>query len=95
MKKKIMIGLIAAVVGCSFVGCASLTYIWQDQNKSIEYNDFGFVDGYGDTRSALIYNKQTKIVYWRFISGFAPYISKEGTYCKYENGKVVPLEKGE
>lgn len=24
-----------------------------------------------------------------------PYISKDGQYCKYEDGKVIPLEKGE
>lgn len=85
MKKKIMIGLIVAAIGCSFVGCEEVSA------ELRKINDY------------LSYSEETGIVYYCFDKGagdyatgyMSPYISKDGTYCKYENGKVVSLEKGE
>jgi hypothetical protein len=52
-----------------------------------------------DINGELKYDTQTKIVYYRYVGGhvayMCPYISKDGQYCKYEDGKVIPLEKGE
>ena len=49
----------------------------------------------------LSYDKSTKIVYWYFEDGggrmstgfMSPYISKDGRYCRYEKGKIIPIEK--
>lgn len=93
MKKKIMIGLMIAAIGCSFVGCGETDCKYTNEEgvqtpsvlKEINEN--------------LSYDTSTNIVYyfysWKDSSFMSPYISKDGTYCKYENGKVVPLEKGE
>ena len=51
----------------------------------------------------LSYDKSTKIVYWYFEDGggrmstgfMSPYISKDGRYCRYDKGKIVPIERRE
>lgn len=51
--------------------------------------------------NSLSYDKSTKIVYWYFEDGggrmstgfMSPYISKDGRYCRYEKGKIIPIEK--
>lgn len=88
MKKKIMIGLMVAAIGCSFVGCGDHKYVNED---GLEVSS-----DFEEINSNLSYDKETRIVYYISYSGYmSPYISKDGAYCKYKNGKVVPLEKGE
>ncbi len=36
-----------------------------------------------------VYDSDTKIVYVLYNSGITPYISAEGTYCKYVDGKII------
>ncbi len=91
MRKRVLIGCMAVIMGCMLAGCGSRAY--NDENgvsKSInliEINDI------------LNYDADTKIVYYCYRDGYegymSPYLSKDGRYCKYENGKVVPLERGE
>lgn len=97
MKKKIVIGLIVAAIGCSFVGCAEVSDTYTNNEGSKVSAELRKINDY------LSYSEETGIVYYCFDKGvgdyatgyMSPYISKDGTYCKYENGKVVPLEEGE
>lgn len=99
MKKKIIIGLMVAAIGCSFVGC-------EESGSNQEYtNEEGVKvsSTLEKINNNLVYDRSTHIVYYKHYSDYehysyaymSPYISKDGTYCKYEDGKVVPLEKGE
>lgn len=101
MKKKIIIGLMVAAIGCSFVGCVD-----EESGGNQEYiNEEGVKvsSTLKKINNNLVYDRSTHIVYYKHYSDYkyytyaymSPYISKDGTYCKYENGKIVPLEKGE
>lgn len=56
-----------------------------------------------DINNNLSYDNSTRIVYWYFKDGagrtstgfMSPYISKDGRYCRYEKGKIVPIERRE
>lgn len=56
-----------------------------------------------DINNNLSYDNSTRIVYWYFEDGagrtstgfMSPYISKDGRYCRYEKGKIVPIERRE
>ena len=56
-----------------------------------------------DINNILSYDNSTRIVYWYFKDGagrtstgfMSPYISKDGRYCRYEKGKIVPIERRE
>lgn len=89
MKDKV-ITLLLAFVLC---GCVSISDQFtekhdglSDRFKNIEEERF------------LFYDKRTKIVYY-FMNGFSsssgcysmPYISENGNYCKYLNGKIVEV----
>ena len=41
----------------------------------------------------ISYDTKTKIVYWDMYCKMTPYLSKDGRYCRYEKGKIVPIEK--
>lgn len=91
MKKKLLIGCMIVVMSCMLAGCGGNEYTNEDgvrQETSLE-----------EINDMLSYDIETHIVYYCFMRGYkgylSPYISKDGQYCKYENGKVIPLEKGE
>lgn len=91
MRKRVLIGCMTVIMGCMLAGCGSQTY--HDVNGDSKSIKFGRIT------DILIYDNETKIVYYKYANGYeaymSPYISKDGRYCKYKNGKVVPLEKGE
>lgn len=39
----------------------------------------------------LVYDPITRIVYYKTASVYLPYISKNGTYTKYQNGSFYPI----
>lgn len=91
MKKKLLIGYMIVIMGCTLAGCGGRTYTNEDgvrQEVSLE-----------EINDILSYDIETHIVYYYFLRGYtgylSPYLSKDGRYCKYENGKIIPLEKGE
>lgn len=43
----------------------------------------------------ISYDTETKIVYWDTYGNMTPYLSKDGRYCRYEKGKIVPIERKE
>ena len=91
MRKRILIGCMAVIIGCMLAGCGDRTY--HDENGTEKSIEFKWIN------DGLVFDKSTHIVYYKYNEAermyMCPYISKDGQYCKYENGKVVPLERGE
>ena len=89
MRKGILIGCMAVIMGCMLVGCDARPH-YADENNNDQITDFNQIN------EVLWYDSATKVVYYyphgRFL---CPYISKDGQYCKYEDGQVVPLKKEE
>ena len=91
MRKRLLIGCIAVIMGCILAGCDARPH-YTDENNNDKITQMNEIN------EELVYDNNTKIVYYYYAydcSYMCPYISKDGRYCKYENGKVVPLEKGE
>lgn len=90
MRKKLLIGCMAVIMGCMLAGCDARPH-YADENNNDQITDFNQIN------EVLWYDSATKIVYYYPHGGvfLCPYISKDGQYCKYEDGKVVPLKKGE
>lgn len=85
MKRKIMIVITMVIMSCMLAGCD----ISQTDNDGNKLPTLEVITG------EISYDTETKIVYWDKYGSMTPYLSKDGRYCRYENGKVVPLEKGE
>ncbi|WP_212385304.1 hypothetical protein [Anaerostipes sp. Marseille-Q3525] len=90
MRKRLLIGCMAVIMGCMLAGCDARPH-YADENNNDQITDFNQIN------EVLWYDSATKIVYYYPHGGvfLCPYISKDGQYCKYEDGKVVPLERGE
>lgn len=39
----------------------------------------------------LVYDHYTKIVYYKNGGTYLPYISYTGSYCRYIDGKIIPI----
>lgn len=97
MKNILFIVITMAIMSCMLVGC---------EEKSNTYKDKGGIQHSAslvEINNNLFYDNATKIVYWYFEDGagrtstgfMSPYISKDGRYCRYEKGKIVPIERRE
>lgn len=98
MKKIHFIVITMAIMSCMLVGC--------EEKKSTTYKDESDTQQSTvliDINNNLSYDNSTRIVYWYFKDGagrtstgfMSPYISKDGRYCRYEKGKIVPIERRE
>lgn len=105
MKNILFIVITMAIMSCMLVGCEekeSNTY----KDESDTYKDESDTQQSAalvDINNNLSYDNSTRIVYWYFEDGagrtstgfMSPYISKDGRYCRYEKGKIVPVERRE
>lgn len=91
MKKILFIVFSIAIMSCMLAGCEEKESNTQQSAALININNI------------LSYDNSTRIVYWYFKDGagrtstgfMSPYISKDGRYCRYEKGKIVPIERRE
>lgn len=97
MKNILFIVITMAIMSCMLVGC--------EEKESNTYKDESGTQSAAlvDINNNLSYDNSTRIVYWYFKDGagrtstgfMSPYISKDGRYCRYEKGKIVPIERRE
>lgn len=86
MKNILFIVITMAIMSSMPVGCkASYT----DNNG----NELPVLKTIANNAGDLAYDTETKIVYWDTYGSLTPYLSKDGRYCRYEKGKIVPIEK--
>ncbi len=76
------------IMSCVLVGCNAISK--QDNNRN-ELPVLKTISNQGD----IVYDTETKIVYWDTYGSLTPYLSKDGRYCRYEKGKIVPIERRE
>ncbi len=102
MEKLVFVAFSALIIGC----CAMFFLPTFNQNNAQQdsisiQNDVQRDSTLIKINNNLSYDKSTKIVYWYFEDGggrmstgfMSPYISKDGRYCRYEKGKIMPIEK--
>lgn len=98
MKNILFIVITMAIMSCMLVGCEE-----KESNTYKDESDTQQSAALVDINNILSYDNSTRIVYWYFkdeagrtSTGFmSPYISKDGRYCRYEKGKIVPIERRE
>jgi hypothetical protein len=85
MKRLILCVLIICLLFCS--GCTEENLDSRAEQGQIEYVDF---------TEDIVADKDTHILYVRYNSGYAgylsPYYSENGKLCKYEDGKIIEVE---
>lgn len=77
------------IMSCVLVGCNAISK--QDNNG----NELPVLKTISNNASDIVYDTETKIVYWDTYGSLTPYLSKDGRYCKYDKGKIVPIERRE
>ena len=86
MKRLILCALIICLLSCS--GCAEENLESRAEQGTIEYVDF---------TKRIIADKDTHILYVKYSAGhkayLSPYYSENGKLCKYEDGKIIEVEK--
>lgn len=98
MKNILFIVITMAIMSCMLVGCEE-----KESNTYKDESDTQQSAALVDINNNLSYDNSTRIVYWYFEDGagrtstgfMSPYISKDGRYCRYEKGKIVPVERRE
>lgn len=96
MKNILFIVITMAIMSCMLVGCEE-----KESNTYKDESDTQQSAALVDINNNLSYDNSTRIVYWYFEDGagrtstgfMSPYISKDGRYCRYEKGKIVPVER--
>ena len=83
MKKIHFIVITMAIMSCVLAGCDTS----QIDNNGNKLPTRKVITG------EISYDTKTKIVYWDMYCKMTPYLSKDGRYCRYEKGKIVPIEK--
>lgn len=89
MKKILFVVFSMTIMNCVLVGCNAISK--QDNNG----NELPVLKTISNNASDIVYDTETKIVYWDTYGSLTPYLSKDGRYCKYEKGKIVPVERRE
>ena len=98
MKKILFIVFSLAIFSGWLEGCG-----WKECNTYMDEGDTQQSAALININNILSYDNSTRIVYWYFEDGagrtstgfMSPYISKDGRYCRYEKGKIVPIERRE
>lgn len=84
--EKIVICMFLAVF--MLVGCSPQT----DTNGNMETGDFNWC--YQIRNTPLVYDKDTKIMYYReYRFGMCPYYNEHGQMCYYIDGQIIPIEE--
>ena len=89
MKKILFVVFSMTIMSCVLVGCNAISK--QDNNG----NELPVLKTISNNASDIVYDTETKIVYWDTYGSLTPYLSKDGRYCKYEKSKIVPIERRE
>ena len=89
MKKILFVVFSITIMSCVLVGCNAISR--QDNNG----NELPVLKTISNNASDIVYDTETKIVYWDTYGSLTPYLSKDGRYCKYKKGKIVPIERRE
>lgn len=89
MKKILFVVFSMTIMSCVLVGCNAISK--QDNNG----NELPVLKTISNNASDIVYDTETKIVYWDTYGSLTPYLSKDGRYCKYDKGKIVPIERRE
>lgn len=89
MKKILFVVFSMTIMSCVLVGCNAISR--QDNNG----NELPVLKTISNNASDIVYDTETKIVYWDTYGSLTPYLSKDGRYCRYEKGKIVPIERSE
>lgn len=77
--------LLAAIM---LTGCSYKT----DANGNVETGDFNWY--YQIRNTPLVYDKDTKIMYYReYRFGMCPYYNEHGQMCYYVDGQIIPIEE--
>lgn len=85
MKKIHFIVITMAIMSCMLVGCD----ISQTDDNGNKLPTIEAITG------DISYDTETKIVYWDTYGNMTPYLSKDGRYCRYDKGKIVPIGRSE
>lgn len=89
MKKILFVVFSMTIMSCVLVGCNAISR--QDNNG----NELPVLKTISNNTNDIVYDTETKIVYWDTYGSLTPYLSKDGRYCRYEKGKIVPIERRE
>lgn len=97
--KRLVVLVLLVLTVTSLSGCGSMFNLY---DKSELYDSIPNTMKVIEDEDSLVYHKDTKVVYimitlrWEYnyeTSGyFAPYISENGKYCRYVDGKIVEIE---
>ena len=98
IKRTLILLVIGVFFICSLTACGETTSNEPDKTAT-ELSNFKTIDG----KDYLVYNLDTRVVYYMFstresagysgygYSYFAPYISKNGNFCKYDDGQIIEI----
>lgn len=94
LKKRFFILLLVAVLGVCFLsGCSTPSKVDESVKAQSGFNVL-------EENNCLAYNTDTLVIYYMFISDglngrsytyFAPYISENGSFCRYIDGQIVEI----
>lgn len=101
MKKRTLILLtIASLLTCSLTACGERNIDSNPVDKAgLEMSNFKTID----SKDYLVYDIDTRVVYYMFstaewsadrgygYSYFAPYVSKNGRFCRFVNDEIVEI----
>lgn len=97
-KRKVILLGVLMLVACSFlIGCFETSVNSSDSaaNEMLNFEEI-------EERKGLAYEKETKVIYYMASTNayngysytyFAPYISENGKFCRYINGKIVEISE--
>ena len=107
MKKRRFISLVMAmfiiILAVTLTACGDAPHeLRSPESISSSISNLEVIDG----EDILFYDKNTKVVYYLFSTDLArtstnargfgfmsPYISENGNYCRYIDGKIVEIQK--
>ena len=83
--EKIIICVFLAVI--MLTGCSDT-----DANGNETVDDFKYFYRLGN--SPIVYERDTKIMYYMIYNGYmSPYYNENGQMCYYVDGQIVPIEE--
>lgn len=94
MKRKLLLFIMMATVTFGLVGCSSAERITKEDANRMGFDVVDTVD------ENLVYDVNTKIVYYAFTDGvsqysngfMSPYYSENGKLCRFINGEIQEVD---
>lgn len=96
-RKVILLGVLMLTVCSCLLGCFDTSANSSDSaaNEMLNFEEIA-------TKKGLAYDKETKVIYYMAstyqyngysYTYFAPYISENGKFCRYINGKIIEISE--